>query len=381
MSQDKEMPFYKRLWFGVTLIAFFLIIATIIIGYIVVNRYDKERDEITTNTISEILKEESKAHPLLSDILVVNISVEDKQQISDSIKKEVFKYLIDKYTKRSIDISLIEIHPYASFLEKKDNKLITGEQVEELKKHIQFLVNNCDRAVEDSKRNIDTEISKINTWVTIWIGIFGLLGILIPILVSLKSFDTLEKIETKVDKAEEKLNEHKDEIKAIAEIKMHVFNAKTDIASIKDDLSNLNTQANTAMQNANTAITQSELNRRMLIAFDAIGKLNKLEDIVRSGRTDRISLIRSYLSSILNNIKTIEGNHNSSFYHDLLEALKENLYNLALTIIIQKRNKTVSISNFIVFINNKLANQNPLTIGDHNEIITHYETKLSGLNS
>ena len=95
-----EIPFYKRLWFGVGLIAIFLILTTIVIGYTVVNRYEKERDDTTTKTISEILKEESKAHPLLPDVLVINVSAEGKQQISDSIRKEVSKFLIDRYTKK-----------------------------------------------------------------------------------------------------------------------------------------------------------------------------------------------------------------------------------------------------------------------------------------
>jgi Na+-transporting methylmalonyl-CoA/oxaloacetate decarboxylase gamma subunit len=374
-----EIPFYKRLWFGVVLIAIFLILTTIYIGYKVVNRYEKERDEATTKTISEILKQESKAHPLLPDVLVINVSAKDQQLISDSIRKEVSKFLIDRYTQKSDDTSQADIHPYVSFLEKNNNKPITAEQVAELKKHIEFLVENCNKAVEDSKRNIDTEISKINTWVTIWIGVFGLLGIFIPIVVNLKSFDALKEIETKANAAESKITEHKEDIEAIAGIKAAVADATRDIATINTTLPALTTQSATALQNSTTAIAQSELNNKVLIALNAIGKLKKLEKIIFLNRDNPIPIIHSYLSSVLNILRTIDNNHNQHFYTDLLEELKERLFELSYTTVIRSRNKTVAISEFAVFINNKIASPIPLTNIDHDEIVANFESMLAAI--
>lgn len=376
----KETPFYKRLWFGVGLIAFILILTTIIIGYTLLNSYEKQRDEATTKIISEILKQESDTHPLLPDIIIINVSAKDQKQISDSIKKEVSKYLIRRYTLKSADTSKIEIHPYVSFLEKTNNKPITGEQVEELKKYIEFLVSTCNKAIEDSKQNIDTEISKINTWVTIWIGVFGLLGIFIPIMVNLKSFDGLKEIETKANAAESKINEHKGDIEAIAGIKTDVANAIRDIATINTTLPTLIAQSATALQNSTTAIAQSELNNKVLIAFNAIGKLKKLEKIVSISRDNPIPVIHSYLSSVLNILRTIDNNHDQHFYRDLLEELKERLFELSYTTVIRSRNRTVAVSTFAVFINDKLV-ITPLTNNDHNEIVTNFETMLNGLQA
>lgn len=376
----KEIPFYKRLWFGVGLIALILILTTISIGYIAVNSYEKERYEAATKTISKILKQESNTHPLFPDVLVINVSAKVQKQISDSIRKEVSKYLIRRYTLKSADTSKITIHPYVSFLENVDNKPITGEQVEELKKYIEFLVNTCNKAVEDSKQNIDTEISKVNTWVTIWIGVFGLLGIFIPIVVNLKSFDDLKEIETKANAAESKINEHKDDIEAIAGIKTDVANATRDILSINTTLPTLTAQSTTAMQNSTTAIAQSELNNKVLIAFNAISKLKKLEKIISISRDNPVPIIHSYLSSVLNILRTIDNNHDQHFYHDLLEELKERLFELSYTTIIRARNKTVAVSTFAVFINDKLA-ITPLTNNDHNEIVTNFETMLNTLNT
>jgi hypothetical protein len=374
-----EIPFYKRLWFGVGLMGIGLILTTIIIGYIVVTHYEKERDKATTKAISEILIQESNAHPLLPDVLVINVSEKDKQMISDSITKKVSKFLIERYTKKNGNTSQEdEIHPYVSFLEKSNNIPITGEQVAELKKHIEFLVSICDKTIEDSKRNIDTEISKINTWVTIWIGVFGLLGIFIPILVNIKSFDALKEIETKANAAVSKINKHKNDFEAIAGIKTAVTNATSEISAINVTLPVLTLQSATALQNSTTAIAQSELNNKVLIAFNAIGKLKKLEKIISLNRANPIPLIHSYLSSVLNILKTIDNNHDKPFYNDLLEELKERLFELSYTTVISSRNKTAAISTFAVFINNKIA-ITPLTNSDHEEIVANFETMLNGI--
>jgi hypothetical protein len=379
MSQDPEIPFYKRLWFGVGSIATILIIATIVIGYMVVNSYEEERSKATTKAICEILKQESKAHPLLPDVLVINVSSKDQKQISDSIRKDVSKYLIERYTIKSEDTSQIEIHPYVSFLEKSNNKPITGEQVAELKKYIQFLVSNCDKAVEDSKRNIDTEISKINTWVTIWIGVFGLLGIFIPIVVNLKSFDALKDIERKANAAANKINKHKADIEAIAGIKTDVANATLAITAINNTLPNLTTQSTTALQNSTTALNLSNFNQTMLVSLEAIGKLSKLENIVLYGGANRNQLIHSLLSSILRSFQNLTEHHNADFYRDLLAEVCDRLTELSRATMTDSRNNAVAMSTFALFIHNRITTVNPLTNADHNEIVTNFEAMLNTL--
>lgn len=375
-----EKPFYKSWWFGVSIIAIILIIITIFVGYKVVNSYEKERDEVALKTISNILNREAEARPLLPDVLVINVSTNDKKSISDSIKKEVSSFLLEKYTKKSDINSQIEIRPYVSFLEKSSNKPITGEQVEELKKHIEFLVKTCETAVEDSKRNIDTEISKINTWVSIWIGVFGLLGIFIPIVVNLKSFDALKDIETKANAAEKKIADHKEDIEAIAGIKSDVAQARQEISTINTSLPNLTTQAQTAIDNSIQAITVSQTNQRMLVALESISKLSKLENIVLYGGANRNQLLHSLFTSILRSFRTITENFNEDFYRDLLSEFCDRLSELSRATIVGNRLNTVAISDFAVFINGKLTSGNPLTNTDHNEIITNFETMLNTIN-
>lgn len=375
-----EKPFYKSWWFGVSIIAIISIIITIFVGYKVVNSYEKERDEVALKTISNILNREAKARPLLPDVLVINVSTNCKKSISDSIKKEVSSFLIEKYTKKNDINSEIEIRPYVSFLEKSSNKPITSEQVEELKKHIEFLVKTCETAVEDSKRNIDTEISKINTWVSIWIGVFGLLGIFIPIVVNLKSFDALKDIESKVNAAEKKIADHKDEIDAIAGIKSDVAQARQEISIINSSLPHLTTQAQTANDNSIQAITVSQTNQRMLVALESINKLSKLENIVLYGGANRNQLLHSLFTSILRSFRTITENFDEDFYRDLLSEFCDRLSELSRATIVGNRLNTAAISDFSVFINGKLTSDNPLTNNDHDEIIANFETMLNTID-
>jgi len=376
----KEIPFYKRLWFGVGSIAVFLILTTIIIGYIVVNQYEKERDDATTNAISEILKQKSNSHPLLPDVLVINVSAKGKQQISDSIRKDVSKFLIDRYTKKSDDTSQFEIHPYVSFLEKSNNEPITSEQVAELKKHIEFLVSTCDKVVEDSKRNIDTEISKINTWVTIWIGVFGLLGVFIPILVNLKSLDALKEIETKTNTVEGKINLHREDIEAIAGIKTTVAEATRNIATINEAIPSLTEQSTIALRNSTEAIDLSTDNQRVVQAMEAILKLSKLQNIVLYGGGNINQLIHSLLSSFLRSFRTINDNYNETLYQDLLLEFFDRITELGRSTILRNRVNTRAISVFASFLNQKITSGNLLTNIDHNEIVANFETMLTFLN-
>lgn len=376
----KETPFFKRLWVGVGLIALVLILTTIIIGYTVVNNYEKERDKATTKTISEILNQGSNSQPLLPDVLVINVSVKEKQQISDSIRKEVSRFLIERYTIKSSDTSQVEIHPYVSFLEKSNNKPITGEQVTELKKHIEFLVKTCDKAVEDSKRNIDTEISKINTWLTIWIGVFGLLGIFIPIVVNLKSLDTLKEIETKADAADKKLKEHDGQIKAIAVIKTDLKNATREIETIKTELPALTMQSATALENSTTAIALSMDNQRVVQAMESILKLSKLQNLVLYGSGNINQLIHNILSSFLRSFRSINDNYNEVLYQDLLMEFFDRITELGRSTILRNRVNTQAISVFASFLNQKINSGIPLTNTDHDEIIDHFEIMLVAIN-
>ncbi len=378
---NEETPFYQRLWFGVWCTSLITIVIVIFIGYKVVNNYEKERDEATTKTISEILRQESEAHPLLPDIIIVNISTKDKKKLTDSIHKEVSKYLIERYTKKSKDTSQIEIHPYVSFLEKSDRKPITGEQVEELKKHIQFLVNTCNKAVEDSQHNIDIEINKINTWVTIWVGVLGILGIFIPILVNIKSFDTLKEVTEIAKKVENKITEHEPAIEAIATIQTDLIGARNRIDQINLTLPSLTTQAALALENSSTAIDISQTNQRVVAAMEAILKLSKLQNIVLYAGANLNQQIHSLLSSFLRSFTGINGNYNEDLYRDLLLEFFDRITELSRSTILRKRINTEAISDFAVFLNGKIMTGNPLTVNDHNEIVANFEDMLTIFNN
>jgi hypothetical protein len=381
MSSDINMPIYKKQWFWIVVLAFLLIVTTIIIGYTLVNSYEKEREKSARATICKILTDKSRMNSFMPDVLVINVNDSDKKLVFDSISKRVSDHLLEKYTNgNDDDDSKINFYPYVSFLEKASSKPINQGQIDELKKYISFLVSNVDKAVEESRRNIDTEISKVNTWVTIWIGIFGIFGIFIPILVNIKSFDTLKEIQSKANSAEETINNHKDDLKAISGIKEDVKKAKEDIDQIDKKLPSLTEQSSDAVQKAKDAIDKSEINNKMIIAFNAIGKLKKLEKIVLLNRKNPIPTIHSHLTAIKKILATIDRGHHLVFYLDLLEELKDRLMELVSSTVIKERSHTLAISTFAIFLNNKCEQETPLTAEDHAAIIAQFELMLNQLN-
>lgn len=321
----------KSTWFGVAFVALILIIGTIFFGFSGLNRLQSEREAAGLKTISDLFIQESYFHPVIPDILVVNLSPKNKKHFSDSINKEVSKYLIRKYTLLKSDTSKISIYPYVSFIKKNSNKPITGEQVEELKKYIEFLINTCNKAIEDSRNNIDTEISKINIWVTIWIGVFGLLGIFIPIIINFKNI--------------------------------------SDYNIIKNEINQLNAETITTKNNIQT-----------FSALNALNTISNLETMLFVYGENSIKIFMPKFTSIRNHFININ-DYKNSLYKEFLEELKKNLILLASSTLIKDRNITDAFSTFAKFIEDKLYNNEKSQIKDHNEILIEFDHMLQILNS
>ena len=327
-----EKSILKSTWFGVAFVAIILIIGTIFFGFLGLNRLQSEREAAGLKTIADLFIQESYFHPVIPDILVVNLSPKNQKHFSDSINKEVSKYLIRKYTLLKSDTTKISIYPYVSFIKKNSNKPITSEQVEELKKYIEFLINTCNKAIEDSRNNIDTEISKINTWVTIWIGVFGLLGIFIPIIINFKTINDYNNIEKNVN---------------------HLF--------------------------VESKITKK--NYKILRASNSVNKFN-IESI-HLFYSDPSHLIKSKLIIIQKTFENFSEDYeyyDDTFYKEFLEELKQKLILLSCSTIIKQRVNTDAFISFVNFIEIKLIKNEKLQINELNQIDTELELMINKLN-
>ncbi|MGX1642037.1 hypothetical protein [Sphingobacterium sp. NPDC055431] len=171
--------------FGVALII--ILILTIlgnVFTYYINNNHNKTNEKI----ISEILINASKDKALLPDFIIIENqdSLGENSINNDSIlKNEIIKFIANKYSKSNNE-GVFNIKPYISSSDIKDEDKII--------KHIEFLNSTVIKAIDDSKSQLDREISKINTWISIWIGVIGFLGIFFPLIINIRSLDDMKEV-------------------------------------------------------------------------------------------------------------------------------------------------------------------------------------------
>lgn len=184
--QKKEK--WYRCHYKILGISLIVILLLLIFGHVVTYNLINNQKEKSENIITQILINASKEKPLIPDIIVVENNNRKNQKIyNDSLKNAIVEYIANKYSKKSDSNQIFNLSPYILNSEiKNEDKII---------KHIEFLNSTITKAIEDSKNQIDTEISKINTWISIWIGIIGFLGIFFPLIINIKSLDELKELQ------------------------------------------------------------------------------------------------------------------------------------------------------------------------------------------
>jgi hypothetical protein len=107
-------------------------------------------------------------------------------------------------TNEKVNPKETSFRPFFLFPESVDssgNYKLTKAQLEDLKNHIVFLTNQVDKAVTQTKDEINKEIDRINTWVSIWIGVLGFLGVFIPIVINYKASEDIKEIKSDANAA------------------------------------------------------------------------------------------------------------------------------------------------------------------------------------
>lgn len=354
MSRQLNTPLYKSLWFAVLLIALLLIISTMITGYIFINHYESERDKETNNAIRHILEENAIDHKHLPDVVVLNISDTcNKNQLNDSIKTYLKDYLTNRYLNRDeTNKNNISLTPYISFLKDSKSAVITNEQIDELKSYIEFLVKTCDATIQESERNIDTEMNKINTWVTIWIGIFGLLGIFIPILINIKSFDNLKEIGIKADEAQN---------------------------TIRRTLPIIQDHSKSALNDSKMALNQVEKNAKLIHISMVISTLNSLQKVYNQNPKNPINVYHNNLKSVVRYIKSYTPQKEDEYFFELLAQVRDMLYQLLSSTLVIQRHHQEAIKVFVLYLQDLLSSEAVFSKQEYTELIVKFEAFLDSI--
>ncbi len=339
---------YRVIGVAIGVVFLLLIIGNGYIYYLI----NKEKKS-STELISTILNNSAKEKSLIPDIVILNKNDSNGIKIDSTLKKELLKFLISKYNNDSSKASKVfDIKPFLSSTDIKDEDKIV--------KHIEFLVNTVNKAVEESKNNIDTEISKINTWVTIWIGVIGFIGIFLPIVINIKSFDDLKNIKSKskeakknADDAKEKLEKYKPQLDSLPTLISQVSGFDKKIQAQENRIGNLDTKYTAIETTATNAETRSASTEKLLYTLNMVFKLKDIDGTFLMYNKEPLKVLIKYFEEIHKELsdKSIDFTH--PFVFDALRQLALRLYVLAPYYFISKENMTL-LNNLSEFISGKL---------------------------
>lgn len=120
---------------------------------------------------------------------VINISKIYGKKLTE-IEKMVSNYFCDYYkTQDSIckTESSIPFIVYPEYKDSQGNIIIQPKDLDNIKNYILFLEKEVDKAIQDTKDELSNDIERLNLWTSIWIGILGIFGAIIPLFYSYKT--------------------------------------------------------------------------------------------------------------------------------------------------------------------------------------------------
>ncbi len=272
----------------------FVLLAIVVWQYRLSVLNDRQQKEVSA-VIHNVVQEQAKKKLLLPQIVFINADSSKKMELNEKLIEQISSTLTKKYLANdTTKFSDIELKPYfvlPTTKDKNDSYNFTEAQLTELSQHLDFLTKQVDLAVNSSKDEIANDINRLNTWMTLWIGIIGFLGIFIPIIINIDTSKSAEKATeksetaftkageaiTKIDNAQAKI----DKIDGIetriqtAESKIGGIETKADAAKTKSTAAD--TKASDAAEKANIALDQSVKTESVLAAINAIGNLKDID--------------------------------------------------------------------------------------------------------
>jgi len=280
------------------------------------------------------------------------------------LESKLTDYFISYYNQQDSIHKANSKIPFIIYPNKRNDNgdiIIQPKDIENIKHHIDFLENEVDKAVLDVKEELRKDIDRLNLWTSIWIGILGLFGAILPlyfshksqaetkeqfqeIKVELKKQETELKKEHRTDKADLKVsiekaeNEINSAVKSAAEASKNSANAESLIKTVISDAG----KQQIKIESVNQSLV--ELQEELESKTDTIIDLEKnttaiAEKIEQTTKDSENALANSesaiksskelkaivYLSNSLGNLKQMD------FYKIQLYKIKTELY-LASTI-------------------------------------------------
>lgn len=271
--------FYFRLIFVSVLLA--IIIGQIMYwGYSKINYLSNNQNTFIIRTIDSTLNDLMIKRLILPQNFSATISDSCNNELYNKIAEEVSIYLKTSSKKKLVG----EVVPTFKFPSRNNNSqlyTLTDQQCSDLKNHLIYLSEKVSDAVDDTKKEIDLDIQRLNNWITIWIGVLSILGIFFPFAINyFTTKDIDKKLRVATIKSERAISQSSLAQKKSNTILTTLSQNNIEIENIKTELRTTNQIMNTlqdltalerAVQVSNRFyLLQSEKNQFVELTFEKI---------------------------------------------------------------------------------------------------------------
>lgn len=293
-------------------------------------------DKVIRNTINS----QAKLNLLLPKIVFINADSTKNLALKDSILSQVSSKLTQYYLNNELNkTDSLNISSFFIFPDEKNPNgkyELTKGQLDDLRNHLIFLTNQVDKTIVETKEEINKEIGRLNNWISIWMGVLAIIGIFIPIIINIRSFEELKMVEQKADKAGNKSD-------------MIIRQAKT----IENKVDQIDKRSFTANKNSNEALVNSLVLEKLLKISNTMSKLKDIDPSVIQHTKTPVKVLTGTLKSLY-----LDFEESTKFFKN--EIIISNLRELALRIQIIStydfldRKGIMAMNNFSLFISDHL---------------------------
>jgi len=331
---------------------FFLIVFLIILFWIFrniqVEKMISTQQQQISETIIKTVNEQAKLDLMMPDIVFINLDSAHKMQLNDTISKQIAVVLSEKYLNiQKVNPSEINFQPYFVFPDTADSKrnyTLTKPQLEELKNHIQFLTSQVDKAVAATKEEVGKDIDRLNTWVSIWIGVIGFLGIFIPIVINVRSSAELKEINKKAEQAEAKvtavqqyITDNKNHIEDLKTLPPELKDLKTKFDALIGNVNKAKIDSGKAIEDsvkaieyAETAVAKADKLEGIVVALNDISKIKDIDGSFLLYNKKPFESLKILLTDIHTSLNNNQELHNNAMVNDVFRQLAKNIRLIAL---------------------------------------------------
>jgi len=333
-----------------------------------INSLLSEQQKEVTEIIKTTIEHEAQKGKLLPELVFINADSTRKQELTDSLLSQITTILTEKYLHdRKLSVDDISLKSFFVLPNKPDNfgnYILTENQLNGLKAHIDFLTKQIEKEVDRTKEEVGRDIDRLNTWVSIWIGVIGFLGIFIPIVlnidVSKRASEAKEESGKAISESEKAKIDSEQASKEANEALGKINGAQSQIDKIdglEEKAENANRKSDTAIKKAETALSDTVEVKGNLSVILAINRLKEFspQTLIQLNKDNVVQYFTSVLQAILKELKANEENFDSELMKNWLGQVAINSQNISLYRFINPE-QTRLLNDYAELITNALDN-------------------------